>query len=255
MYSKKMTTSKAVLFFCILLSTSCTYIFPNTSVLKDIKATYEQYVNLREDSLTSGASAAKIQLETRKKLLDRVAEIKKSSKKDDSAYIQAAVIEDLVLRPEGLSTSEEYFLHLTKDGILDKQEPWVQNAVYLLLGQHFCSSGSFSLGEKFFQRIIDSTSSTDDEKVCAYASHINGILNAQGMSEEVRMEKLGSVATLLENVLDNSPIDSNYLYLAAEVYSQMGVSNKACDDAKAAKAIGLKGERARATQFIIDTDC
>lgn len=75
------------------------------------------------------------------------------------------------------------------------------------------------------------------------------------MSEEVRMEKLGSVATLLENVLDNSPIDSNYLYLAAEVYSQMGVSNKACDDAKAAKAIGLKGERARATQFIIDTDC
>jgi hypothetical protein len=255
MHSRKTTIPKVVLFFCFFLFSSCTYLFPDTSALKDIKATYEQYVNLREDSLASSASTAKIQLETRKKLLDRITEVKKSAKKDDPAYIQAAVIEDLVLRPEGISTSEEYFLHLTKDGILDKQEPWVQNAVYLLLGQHFCSSGNLSLGEKFFQRIIDGESPTDDERVYAYASLINGILNAGSISEDVCIEKLRLVAASLEIVLNSSPIDPNYLYLAAEVYSQIGVTDKACDDAKAAKAVGLKGARERATQLIIDTDC
>lgn len=245
---------KSIAVFILALLCSCSFLFPNTQNLSQLKSDYNQYVTLRNDN----ADPQKI-LELRASILKNADKLEDNSPRDSLAGLQAHLVECLVkLESEPLSAEDVASLRkVVASDSLKGSEPWFYGMAYAVVGVYFANTGEYLVSEGAFKKAIFHDDIPTDVRAYALANYVNAIFNRFTQDESALTQKLTS---LLED-LDEAGMGTNLnnpelLLVLAQINSNLGNDSASCEYAKSVILLGAPNPvQEREAQDIVATDC
>jgi tetratricopeptide (TPR) repeat protein len=248
----------SVLIVCLTGCLSVTgRIFPTTNEVYNLKTNFKQYV----DSKYKNRSAEEIVFSFQD-AVDSAINVLETEERGSVAYAQAELIFYLLASSqEGKLLDSSIFsgeiISALEKIDLEKEDPWFQASVYILLGDSHANKGRFIVASNYYRKVMGSETYSVEYKVLAVTSYINSSGRFFSNLDEMPRFRvfLNSIVKYIIILQDEQPENSKITYLLAETYSQLGMSDAACEHAFAALEMGLSNIDKKATQFIVNTDC